>query len=117
MPARNVCLVALSLSEAGPGRFGGQASVMDIYHAMPCHSAVAVEVLARHPEETPATARAATSTGHGAPRTHHASSEDTTGYWVADSLVPSPLSLLRATLPITCKFLAYTEGSHPLMAW
>ena len=38
MPARSVCLVALSLSEAGPGRFGRQASVMDIYHAMPCHA-------------------------------------------------------------------------------
>ena len=40
MPARSVCLVALSPSEAGPGRFGGQASVMDIYHAMPCHATV-----------------------------------------------------------------------------
>ena len=29
--------MTLSLSEAGPGRFGGQASVTDIYHAMPCH--------------------------------------------------------------------------------
>ena len=27
-PARSVCLVALSLSEAGPGRFGGQVSVI-----------------------------------------------------------------------------------------
>ena len=36
MPARSVCLVTLSLSEAGPGRLGGQASVTDIYHAMPC---------------------------------------------------------------------------------
>ena len=44
MPARSVCLVTLSLSEAGPGRFGGQVSVtirhlyVDIYHhyhAMP----------------------------------------------------------------------------------
>ena len=35
MPARSVCLVTLSLSEAGPGRFGRQASVTDIYHAMP----------------------------------------------------------------------------------
>ena len=34
MPARSVCLVTLSLSEAGPGRFGRQASVTDIYHAM-----------------------------------------------------------------------------------
>ena len=32
MPARSVCLVALSLSEAGPGRLGGQVSVTDIYH-------------------------------------------------------------------------------------
>ena len=38
MPARSVCLVTLSLSEAGPGRFGRQASVTDIYHAMPCHA-------------------------------------------------------------------------------
>ena len=37
MPARSVCLVTLSPSEAGPGRFGRQASVTDIYHAMPCH--------------------------------------------------------------------------------
>ena len=35
MPARSVCLVALSLSEAGPGRFGGQVSVIDIYHTIP----------------------------------------------------------------------------------
>ena len=34
MPARSVCLVTLSLSEAGPGRFGGQVSVSDIYHTM-----------------------------------------------------------------------------------
>ena len=32
MPARSVCLVTLSLSEAGPGRFGRQVSVIDIYH-------------------------------------------------------------------------------------
>ena len=38
MPARSVCLVTLSLSEAGPGRFGRQASVTDICHAMPCHA-------------------------------------------------------------------------------
>ena len=42
MPARSVCPVTLSLSEAGPGRFGGQASVTDIYHAMPCHVLVRV---------------------------------------------------------------------------
>ena len=35
MPARSVCLVTLSLSEAGPGRFGGQVSVIDIYHTIP----------------------------------------------------------------------------------
>ena len=35
MPARSVCLVTLSLSEAGPGRFGGQVSVTDIYYTMP----------------------------------------------------------------------------------
>ena len=34
MPARSVCLVTLSLSEAGPGRFGGQVSVTDIYHTI-----------------------------------------------------------------------------------
>ena len=34
MPARSVCLVTLSLSEAGPGRFGGQVSVTGIYHTM-----------------------------------------------------------------------------------
>ena len=38
MPARSVCLVALSLSEAGPGRFGGQVSVIDIYHTIPYHT-------------------------------------------------------------------------------
>ena len=38
MPARSVCLVTLSLSEAGPGRFGFQVSVTDIYHAMPYHT-------------------------------------------------------------------------------
>ena len=37
MPARSVCLVALSLSEAGPGRCGGQVSVTDIYHTIPYH--------------------------------------------------------------------------------
>ena len=38
MPARSVCLVTLSLSEAGPGRFGGQVSVIDIYHTIPYHT-------------------------------------------------------------------------------
>ena len=41
MPARSVCLVTLSLSEAGPGanagRFGRQVSVTDILH-LPCHA-------------------------------------------------------------------------------
>ena len=32
--ARSVCLVTLSLSEAGPGRFGRQVSVTDIYHTI-----------------------------------------------------------------------------------
>ena len=40
MPARSVCLVTLSLSDAGPGRFGRQVSVTDIYHAMPYHTMV-----------------------------------------------------------------------------
>ena len=37
MPAHSVRLVTLSLSEAGPGRFGGQVSVKDIYkiHTIP----------------------------------------------------------------------------------
>ena len=38
MPARSVCLVTLSLSEAGPRRFGRQVSVTDIYHTMPYHT-------------------------------------------------------------------------------
>ena len=38
MPARSVCLVALSLSEAGPGRFGRQVSIIDIYHTTPYHT-------------------------------------------------------------------------------
>ena len=37
MPARSVCLVTLSLSEAGPGRFGRQVSVTDIHHTIPYH--------------------------------------------------------------------------------
>ena len=37
MPARSVCLVTLSLSEAGPGRFGCQPSLTDIYHIIPYH--------------------------------------------------------------------------------
>ena len=39
MPARSVCLVTLSLSEAGPGRFGSQVSVTDIYHTIPPYMA------------------------------------------------------------------------------
>ena len=42
MPARSVCLVTLPLSEAGPRRFGGQASVTDIYHTIPYHTSCAV---------------------------------------------------------------------------
>ena len=42
MPARSVCLVALSLSEAGPGRFGRQVSVIDIYHTIPYHTMMVV---------------------------------------------------------------------------
>ena len=57
MPARSVCRVTwyvwygmvevcegapLSLSEAGPVRFGRQASVADIYHAIPCHPRIIV---------------------------------------------------------------------------
>ena len=45
MPARSVCLVTLSLSEAGPGRFGRQVSVTDIYHTMPYPG--------RHQEQAP----------------------------------------------------------------
>ena len=41
MPARSVCLVTVSLSEAGPGRFGGQVSVTNIYHIMPYHAVFA----------------------------------------------------------------------------
>ena len=37
MPARSVCLVTLSLSEAGPRTPRRPASVTDIYHAIPCH--------------------------------------------------------------------------------
>ena len=34
MPSRSVCLVTPSLSETGPGRFGGQISFTDIYHTI-----------------------------------------------------------------------------------
>ena len=44
MPARSVCLVTLSLSEAGPGRFGRQVSVTDIYHTIPYHYQVVAAV-------------------------------------------------------------------------
>ena len=37
------CLVPLSLSEAGPARFGRQQSTADLYHAMPCHGCAAVD--------------------------------------------------------------------------
>ena len=48
MPARSVCLVALSLSEAGPGRFGGQVSVIDIYHTMPYQLSTTLHCRASH---------------------------------------------------------------------
>ena len=47
MPARSVCLVTLSLSEAGPGRFGRQVSITDIYHTIPYHTAAVHPRLAR----------------------------------------------------------------------
>ena len=34
MPACSICRVALSLSKAGPGRFGSQLSFTDLYHTM-----------------------------------------------------------------------------------
>ena len=34
IPARGVCLLTLSLSEAEPGRVGGQLSFTDFYHAI-----------------------------------------------------------------------------------
>ena len=42
MPARSACLVTLSISETGPGpgRFGGQISVTDIYHTIPYHEVI-----------------------------------------------------------------------------
>ena len=43
MPARSLCLVTLSLSEAGPGHFGGQVSVTDIYHAIPYQTSTSVQ--------------------------------------------------------------------------
>ena len=49
VPTRSVCLVTLSLSEAGPGRFGRQPSVTDIYHTMP---SAAVFTLHYHTNET-----------------------------------------------------------------
>ena len=52
MPARSVCLVTLSLSEAGPGRFGGQVSVTDIYHTIP-YSNVAYHVPTAEREDGP----------------------------------------------------------------
>ena len=45
MPARSVCLVTLPLSEAGPGRFGGQVPATDIYHTIPYPG--------RHQEQAP----------------------------------------------------------------
>ena len=48
MPARSVCLVTLSLSEAGPGRFGRQVSVTDIYHTIPYHTSTSTRPLPYH---------------------------------------------------------------------
>ena len=49
MPARSVCLVTLSLSEAGPGRFGRQVSVTDLpCHAMPVHLYLRVRTTVMH---------------------------------------------------------------------
>ena len=38
MPARGVCLVTLSLSETGPGHFGGWQSSANFCHTIPCHA-------------------------------------------------------------------------------
>ena len=38
MPARSVCLVTLSLSEAGPGRFDRQQPSTAFYHTIPYHT-------------------------------------------------------------------------------
>ena len=48
MPVRSVCLVTLSPSEAGPGRFGRQVSFMikDIYHTIPYHTIPYVDLQA-----------------------------------------------------------------------
>ena len=66
MPARSVCLVALSLSETGPGRFGRQVSVMDICHAMPCH-ATSVPTLIHVMSPQPAWPTGKDTTGHWSP--------------------------------------------------
>ena len=47
MPACSVCLVTLSLSEAGPGRFGCQSSVTDICRAMPYNAVIVLNVNAQ----------------------------------------------------------------------
>ena len=53
MPARSVCLVTLSLSEAGPGRLGGQLSFTDIYHTIPYHPKLDPDAsAARYPSQT-----------------------------------------------------------------
>ena len=52
MPARSVCLVMLSLSEAGPGRFGGQVSVTDIYHTMPYPADLTIPCRHAHEERS-----------------------------------------------------------------
>ena len=48
MPARSVCLVTLSLSVAGPGRFGGQSSFADIYHTIPYTEASLFDEMVRY---------------------------------------------------------------------
>ena len=101
MPARSVYLVTLSLSEAGPGRFGRQAlsrqaSVMDIYHTMPCHSNTLSLVCPNPHLHARATTREAA-------RLQPQGSEDATGYWAADSPLPPPLSsLLPFPLHLLC---------------
>ena len=67
MPARSVCLVTLSLSEAGPGRFGRQVSVTDIYHTIPYHT---VGSFQRAPNALRATGKAFNSKALPQPSSH-----------------------------------------------
>ena len=77
-----VSLVTLSPSEAGPGRFGRQL-----------YFTIALSLLCANPHlHVRATTREAA-------RPQPQGSEDTTGYWAADSLVPSPLSLFLPFSP------------------